>query len=194
MPDEALKPEEIAPEEPAVVEAPDVEPEPVPQVTPDELEDLRANEVAYSWQASEYVDHQKGIIWNIVLLGGVIALVALAAWLKFWLSVGAFVVMGAAVFIYAHKPPRTLTYELTSKGITIDGKFYDYSEFRSFGVLPDIEWHTIDLDPVKRLSPQTSLLFEEDDFDIVVGHLELHLPRIDRRPDAIERISRHLRF
>jgi hypothetical protein len=85
-------------------------------------------------------------------------------------------------------------YELTPKGISIDGKSYAYKEFRSFGVLSDVEWHTIDLEPTKRFSPRITVLFSDDDFDEIVGHLELHLPREDQRPDVIDRLSRYLRF
>ena len=163
-------------------------------MTPEELEEARANEVAFSWQASEYVHHHKGMGWYAALFGALALLVFVAMVLHLWLETSLFVVMGAAVVVYARKPPRTLTYELTPKGITIEGKQYLFSEFRSFGVLKDEEWHTIDLEPMKRLAPRLSILFDSDDFDSVVGHLELHLPRADREPDPIERLSRYLRF
>jgi len=163
-------------------------------MTAEELEEARANEVAFSWQASEYVHHHKGPGWYGALFGGLAVLVLLVLLLRLWLEAGLFVVMGVAVIVYAKKPPRTLTYELTPKGITIEGKQYLFSEFRSFGVLKDEDWHTIDLEPMKRLAPRLSILFDPDDFDSVVGHLELHLPRADRDPDPIEKLSRYLRF
>ena len=168
--------------------------EPTEELTPEELEGLRANEVAYSWQASEYVHHRKGPGWYAGLLGVVIVLVVGAALLHYWLEIGAFLVMGVAILVYARKPPRTLMYELTPKGINIEGKFHPYAEFRSFAVLPDLEWHSINLEPVKRFSPPLAVLFDSDDFDQIVGHLELHLSREDRQPDIIDRLSRYLRF
>ncbi len=163
-------------------------------MTPEELEEARANEVAFSWQASEYVHHHKGIGWYAALAGVVGVLVIGAALLRFWLEVGAFLVMAAAIIVYARKPPRTLLYELTPKGITIEGKAYPFAEFRSFGVFEDDEWHSIDLEPTKRFSPRITVLFETADLDDIVGHLELHLPRTDREPDLIERATRYLRF
>ena len=76
----------------------------------------------------------------------------------------------------------------------MDGRLYPFSYFRSFSVVADEEWHSIDLEPVKRLSPRVVVLFDTEDFDEIVGHLELHLPREDREPDVIERISRYVRF
>lgn len=159
-----------------------------------DLAEARAQEVAFSWQASEYVHHRKGPGWYAGFIGGLAALSALAIWLHFWLTIGAFVAMGIAIVVYAHRPPRTLLYELTPTGITIDGRQFDFSQFRSFGVLPDEEWHSIDLEPVKRFDPRMTILFDDADFDEIVGHLELHLSRIDRQPDIIERLSRYLRF
>jgi hypothetical protein len=172
----------------------DDEPLELADLTPEELEYLRDTEVAFSWQASEYVHHEKGALWYLVLGGGLVVAILILALLQYWLTVAAFVVMGAAVFIYARKPPRVLMYELTPKGITIDGRHHAYSEFRSFGVIPDESWHTIDLEPVKRLNPRLSVLFDEQDYDDIVAHLELHLPRVDREPDMVERLTRMLRF
>jgi len=163
-------------------------------VTPDELETERTNEVAFSWQASEYVHHHKGPEWYAGLGGGLAVLILAAALLHLWVEIGLFAAMGAAVAVYAHKPPRTLTYELTPQGITIEGKQYPFTDFRSFGVVKDEGWHTIDLEPMKRLAPRLSVLFDPDNFDSIVGHLELHLPRADREPDPIEKLSRYLRF
>ncbi|HEY2004302.1 MAG TPA: hypothetical protein VGH44_04280 [Candidatus Saccharimonadia bacterium] len=161
---------------------------------PDELEEARANEVAFSWQASEYVHHHKGPEWYAALAGALAILILAAVLLHLWVEIALFTAMGAAVAVYAHKPPRTLTYELTPQGVTIEGKQYPFDDFRSFGVVKDEEWHTIDLEPMKRLAPRLSVLFDPEDFDSVVGHLELHLPRADRDPDPIEKLSRYLRF
>ena len=151
-------------------------------------------EMAFSWQASEYVHHHKSMLWYVVLFMAVIVLAALAIWLHYWLEIGVFVIMGVAVAVYARKPPRTLLYELSDEGVHVDGKLYPFSVFRSFSVVPDEEWHSIDLESSKRFNPRLVLLFNTPDLDEIVDHLELHLPREDRDPDLIERITRYLRF
>jgi hypothetical protein len=164
------------------------------QPSKEELAELRGDEVAFSWQASEYVHHNKGMNWYAGLAAGVAVLVGIAALTRQWIDIVLFAMVGAALVIYGRKPPRLMTYELTPKGIRIDGKDYMYSEFRSFGVLPDVEWHTIDLEPTQRFSPRITVLFSDDDFKNIVGHLELHLPRVDRKPDLVEQLTRYLRF
>lgn len=187
--------EEEAQDDDERVEA-EEEPEPVDDEAADqaELEELRASEEPYEWQASEYVHHHKGPFWYIILVIFIIVLMGGAVLAHYWLAAGAFLVMGGAIFVYAGKPPRTLSYELSRDGITIDGKAFPYETFRSYGVIKDIDWHTIDLTPVKRFSPRMSILFKVEDLDTITDHLDLHLPRTDRDPDIIENLSSYLRF
>lgn len=163
-------------------------------VSVEELKALQADEVAYSWEASEYVHHHKGAAWYVGLAAIVIVLVGVAAYVHSWLTIATFLVMAAAIVVYARKPPRVLLYELGQKGIIIDGREYPYSTIRSFGVISDTEWHAINLEPAERFMPQLTVLFEDDDLEPIVSHLELHLPRIDRDLDMIDRVSRYLRF
>lgn len=151
-------------------------------------------EVAFSWQASEFVHHHKSPMWYAGLFGVVIVLVIIAVLLQLYLEVALFLVMGVAVMVYARKPPRVMQYDLSSAGVQIDGKLYAFAEFRSFGVISEPEWHSIDLEPAKRFNPRLVLLFSQDDYDEIVGHLQRHLPRMDRQPDLIERVTRYLRF
>jgi hypothetical protein len=164
------------------------------ELTSDELEELRDNEVAFAWQASEYVHNHKTATWYFGLTVLLIVLIGLTILLHYWLEIVAFLLMGLAIVVYARRPPRTLMYELTPNGITIEGRDMLFSEFRSFGVLADMDWHTIDLEPAKRFSPRLSVIFDPKDFDAIVGHLELHLPRVDRDPDVVERLTRLIRF
>jgi len=114
--------------------------------------------------------------------------------LHFWLSIGVFIVMGAAVIVYAQRPPRTLTYQLSADGLRIDQRLFSYQNFRSFSVMRDIDWHSIELDPTQRFMPRLTVLFDENDIDSIVSHLLQHLPRADRQMDLIERVTRFLRF
>ncbi len=102
--------------------------------------------------------------------------------------------MTAAIIMYGRKTPRTLSYSLGDDGISIDTKFYNYDQFKSFAVIKDVGWHTIDLDPINRFSPRLSILFEDRQLDSIVGVLETQLPRLDRPPDMIERLARYLKF
>jgi hypothetical protein len=181
---------------PAVVSAEGASEEPQAADQVDETEEVEPQEpeVPFDWQASEYIQHHKGLMWYLGLSVVVVALLILAVVMKLWLSIGVFLAMAAAIVVYAKKPPRTLSYHLDDKGVTIEGKVYEYSAFRSFSVVSEEEWHSIDLEPTQRFMPRLSVLFGDDDFDEIVAHLVRHLPRDDREPDMVERLSRYLRF
>ncbi|HSX01336.1 MAG TPA: hypothetical protein VLF67_03780 [Candidatus Saccharimonas sp.] len=168
-----------------------------PEAMPEEAAEEPAPEpdaVELKWQASEYVHHQKGPGWYLGLAGIVVGLLLIAFIFHLWLSMGVFVVMGAAIAVYARRPPRVMSYELTHTSLIIEDKHYPYSNFRSFGVISDENWHTIDLEPRQRFMPRLSVLFGDEDFEAIVGHLAQHLPRADRKPDFVERLSGYLRF
>ena len=189
--DEPIEP--VRTERPELVEAVSDE-EVYDDANNEPFEGSEPDEPAFSWQASEFVHHHKGIGWYATLAAAVLVLSILAVIFKFWLSIGVFLAMGAAIAVYAHKPPRVLTYGLDADGVSIEGKAYPYKNFRSFGVISDADWHTIDLEPTQRFMPRLTVLFGDDDFDTIVDHLSLHLPRFDRQPDLIERATRYLRF
>ena len=149
---------------------------------------------ALTWQASEYLHHQKQFGWYALLALGAMGLMILAAITKQWLSIGVFAAMGLALGVYAGKSPRVLSYRLDEKGLTIGDKFHPYDRFRSFGVIEDVAWHSIDLEPTQRFMPRLSIMFDSQHFDQIVEILTRQLPRQDRQPDWAERLSRRLKF
>ena len=188
------EPAPVSPPTQAPTPAPAPDPTPAPAPAPEETPATPPAEVTFSWQASEYVHHTKGFGWYLLLIIAFGGLFAIAYITHQWLSMGLFAVMLVAIIVYARRAPRTLTYDLSADGITIEGHLYPFGEFRTFAVLPDLSWHTIDLEPTKRFMPRLTILFEDNDFDAVVGHLAQYLPRVDRQPDMVERATRYLRF
>lgn len=148
-----------------------------------------------SWEASEYISHQHGPMWYLAVFGITAAIVALLGLvLKEWLSALVVVLMAVALVIYARRAPRTLRYTLNEAGIAIGQKFYPYSQFRSFALITDSAFLTVELDPLQRFMPRLSMFLDKDDVDSVTDTLEQHLPRNERKADAIDRLSRKLKF
>ncbi len=148
----------------------------------------------FSWQASEFIHHQKKGSWYGIFAVIVVALIVIGIITKQVLSVMVFVAMGGAVAVYANKEPRVLEYLLDNNGITVGEKLYRYDQFRSFAVFNDVAWHSIDLDPLQRFQPRLTVMFQSQDLTQIEGILSAHLPRIDRDPDIIERLTRTLKF
>lgn len=121
-------------------------------------------------------------------------LCGILGFLQQWLSIAVVVVMAIAIMVYTRKHPRTLQYTLNADGIIIERKELPYTNFRSFSILQDMAWYSIDLEPAKRLVPRLTLICENDDVEKIEQILSSHLPRVDRELDFIERASRYLRF
>lgn len=64
-----------------------------------------------------------------------------------------------ALIIYAMRPPRVIRYSLSNKGISEGERLYNYSEFKSFGILKEGQHFAIALTPTKRFSPRLMVYF-----------------------------------
>ncbi len=148
----------------------------------------------FSWHASEFIHHQKKPMWYVFFGLIIIALVVITILTSQWFSAAVFAVMAVALVVYANKEPRLLNYHLGASGITIDQKLYHYNQFRSFAIFNDVAWHSIDLDPLQRFQPRLTVMFESNDLPHIESILSTHLPRIDREPDLVERLTRTLKF
>ena len=150
---------------------------------------------AISWQASEYILHEKDPLWFVALLAGTVVLVALSIFLiKAWTFTALIVVMAIAVLVFARRPPRTLTYRLSPYSLHINERRYALHEFRAFGVVQEGALYSIMLLPVKRFMPAVTLYFPVDQGEQIVDLLGETIPMETIKLDPIEKLVRKLRF
>ena len=149
----------------------------------------------FSWQAAEGIQNQRNTGWY-VLFGIIVAgLMALAIWVFNSITFAILLpVMAVAVILLSSKPPRTITYAVSPKGVYVADKLYDFSEFRAFGVIQEPEHASVMLLPVKRFSPGLTLYFDEKDGEIIVDMLGARLPMQEVKPDALEKLIRLIRL
>lgn len=171
----------------------------------DELDEDRATEDQsredtkegfITWSAQEYIHLDKGPTWFVVFGIVVLGLIALDILvLHAWTLSVLVIVMAVAIMVYIRRPPRTLTYGISSrKGLTVGERLYHFSEFKSFGVVKDGEHHSIMLIPTKRFSPGVSVYFPEESGEQIVDLLGQQLPMEDLKLDIIDVLVRKLRL
>ncbi len=148
----------------------------------------------FSWEASEFVFHEKPAGWYLALFAAAALLGGGLAWFKQWIAIAMVAVMTLAIITFSRKQPRTLHYQVDEAGITIDGKLHPYELFKSYSLHPQVGWKEIDFEPAKRFSQRLTVLCEEDAFDQIEDVLVQQLPRVDREPDFIEKLSRTIKF
>ena len=149
----------------------------------------------FTWTASEYIDHNRGASWYLLLFLGTIVLAAGIYFLtKEYFATGVIVVLGIIVALYARQKPRQVNYELSSSGLRVGEKLYAYSLFKSFSLVNDGTLTSIQLTPLKKLMPPISAYYQAGDEEKITDILGQHLPMEQRNPSSIDRLSRRLRL
>ena len=148
-----------------------------------------------SWTASEFIAHQKSTNWYLALFG-IAVVVMIAVW---FLTKDVFstIVVALAVGVlaaYGSRQPRELHYVVDNNGITIGQKAYPYSLFRSFSVVDEGAFSSLELMPLKHLSPPITIYYGPEDETAITEAVALHLPFEHRERDAIEHLMRRIRF
>lgn len=154
---------------------------------------------ALSWQASEYIHHEKQGMWFAALVGGAFILLVAAFFLlgsswTFWSFAILVVVMTLTLSIYAVRLPRIMSYTLTDEGIVVNDRQFRYDDFRYFGIIEDGPLYSAQLVSTKRFVPAVNLYFPGESGEQVVDLLGAHLPMHHVEPDFIDKLMRRLRF
>src|SRR5690606_8954315 len=184
-------PQEASP--PAPAETP--EPASQWQFTGDEAEvsgpSAPAPQEPIRWTASEYVAHEKGVGWYI-LLG--LAIVAFAAVVYVvtgeLLSSVVIVVMGIAFGAFAARQPQELDYALDNTALHVGNRSYGYAQFKSFTIIDEGAIRSIMLMPLQRFMPPLNVYYAPEDEDKIATALSGYLPYEDRKQDVVDRFMR----
>src|SRR5436190_17724153 len=147
------------------------------------------------WTASEFIEHERGFGWYLVLIFSTVAVAAITYLLtKDFIAVGVIVVVGIIAAIAVGRKPRQLQYQLTANGIQVGEKQYNYSEFRSFSIIREENLSSIQLTPIKKFMIPVSAYFGPGDEERIVDIIGQHLPYEERQMELVDRLSRRLRF
>jgi hypothetical protein len=150
---------------------------------------------AVTWQASEYIHHQKTAGW-FVALGAATLLIAVILYLLIGdiFSIIVLCLLAVTVGIFAARPPRTLNYRLDHDNLVIDQKNYPLEEFRSFSLAQEGAILSVTFLPTKRFMVPVTVYFSADDEPKITQVLGSVLPHEERPPDVIDRWTSRLRF
>ena len=147
------------------------------------------------WEASEYIHHEKSPRWYLGYIGGVSLILGLTYFLiSDIISVIVIALLATAVFVLANRKPRTLSYELTSTGITINGKGYPFDSFRSFSLVRYDDTPSIFLEPMQRYMPSLSIYATPEQLQSVADTFSKFIPNRVHQPDLIDQLIHKLRL
>jgi hypothetical protein len=154
-----------------------------------------ASTSSYSWKSSEYIGHEHGAGWYMLLGLATAAIVTVAYFLtKSYFAGGVIAVMGIIVGVFAKREPKEVSYKITDNGLKIGHKLYPFGLYRSFYVARTTTLSSINLIPIKRLSPPISAFFEPAKETKILEAIGDHLPYEERKADSIDRIAHKLKL
>lgn len=160
------------------------------EIAPDAL----ADDVV-TWEASEYIHHQKSAGWFLLLGLGTAGLSAgLYLLIGDIFSIIVLVILAVTTGIFAARPPRTLRYSLSHSGLSVDKKRYPLDEFRSYSLAQEGAILSITFLPTRRFMVPVTVYFSPQDEAKIIEVLAANLPHEARPPDMIDRWSSRLRF
>lgn len=147
------------------------------------------------WQAVEYIQREKTILWYIILAIVTAALMLIAIlWMQSWSFAVLVPVMSVALIVYARRPPHEVSYTLSRQGLHVGDILYPYTDFKSFTLISGDDQHQIMLVPIKRFKPGVSVYFPEEVGERIVDMLAARLPMREQHLDAVDRLIRKLRI
>lgn len=148
-----------------------------------------------TWQASEFVHHEKGAEWFLSLLGVAVILLLVDVFLiKSWTFGALIVVMTISAIVVARRPPRILTYSVSPQGLQIDEKQFHFHDFRAFGVVEEGAFYSIRLIPVKRFMPTVNVYFPPEHGEEIVDIFGSLLPMEQIKRDYVDKLVEKIRF
>ncbi len=147
-----------------------------------------------NWEATEYLQRSKNGKWYVGMALVTLALVALSMFLQWWTFTALIILSMISLVLYSVRPPRTLHYSLSSKGLSEGDRLYDYSEYRAFGVLQEEGNFAIVLTPRKRFSPRVTVYFPEERGEEIVDAFGARLPMEEVREDFLDKLVKFLRI
>ncbi len=148
-----------------------------------------------TWTALEFIAHHKDIRWYAIVIGITLVLAAIVRLLtRDNISTVMVLIVGIFFCVAAARKPRMLTYTLNEDGLLIGGRFMPYTDFRSFTVFTDGRYSNIELIPMKRFMPLTSIYCSPESEDDVVDMLADFIPYEDRTHSFIDWLAHLIRF
>jgi hypothetical protein len=151
-------------------------------------------ETIMGWQAPEFVQTQKPVGWYVVMIVFFVALSILAIVTQQYLAIGLFALVGFALAIYANRKPRILGYGITTLGVQVGKKSYNFDDFSGFSQSSDYGQVVFDLTPTKRFGTLISLPAPKDQVDEIDDVLGDFLPKTESHEDWIDKLFKYLRF
>jgi len=121
----------------------DTEKEPVEA----EDEHIDAGDGIFSWEAWEFLPHERSKLWYVVAAIVSVLLIVYAVWTTNYMFAIIILMIGIIFLVGNLRKPKRIHYHVTTLGIVANDKFYAYEEIKDFSLIyapPYIKWLYVD--------------------------------------------------
>ena len=162
---------------------------------PNEKNGAEAGKTLLMWEAHEYFHHEKGTDWYWWTGLAAVVLLGLAIYQGSFLF-GVLVLVGwFTVVLYAVRPPRTLKFHLTERGVLIEKTLYPWQSLKSFWVFYNPPLHKdLSLESKKAFMPYIKIPLGKTEPVKVREIVIKFLPEIEQEESLIDNLSHLARF
>lgn len=149
-----------------------------------------------SWEAEEFAHHAKDSRWYGMAIAAAVGIAAVVYLINRDIITSVIVLFAiAGLAFFSGRQPRMQRYDLTTDGIQVGNKWYDFADFQGFSITADSPTtRSIMLVPLKRFMPLVTINLPPEQEDAAAAILESVLPTQQRQGDAIDRFMSRLRF
>lgn len=158
---------------------------------PEEVAQDQPKEV--SWQASEYVSHQRGIGWYAGFASVVFIIsAAIIYWQRDIFSVIVLLLLSGSLLYFINAKPNNRTYIIDDDGFSIGELLLPFGSFRSFSIQAERGLYLLTFRPLKRFGLPTEAYMTRAEVDAAVAILQRHLPLEEREANLIDKTINQL--
>jgi hypothetical protein len=91
-------------------------------------------EELFCWSGPEYEMNPKSTQWYALSGGALTLIVAYALYTNSPIMAITFILIGVVGYLYVSREPRTVTFTVTDKGVSIGDELYEFDSMRSFWI------------------------------------------------------------
>ena len=152
-------------------------------------------DAALDWEMDEYLEYRRGPLWYIVLFSVaiVLAVFSYAATGDVIAPVSIFLMAGA-VMIFSLKRPGRKKYSLTSLGLKVGSRLYDYNSFKTFSLVKEQGVAALYLITNQRFLPPLTIYLPLDKDKRIIKKLSQYIAYTPQDIQWSDRLMQYLRF
>lgn len=145
-----------------------------------------AEKALFSWAGPNFIQTERTMKWYIVAGLLIMGVIGYSAWQQDWFMIGIVVIVSAILFWYIHSMvPQEVAYKITPMGVSVDSKFYPFSEMHSFWMVYNQSVKSLYIVFNKKYLPALTINIEKLDPLILRGYLLKKLPEQESRGESL---------